>query len=244
MGSKKHEEAPTEADAKTPQVPELDPHTRRLVEKSIVRVNGLLSEVGGKYDAVADHLFETYYDGDVQRALSPTKDAPAGISALAREAEGALAMNRTALFHAVRIGALNRRFAKTVWRGLGWAVKTELLPLLGTDLNYERLSAGAAHASKTKASTRDVREWVARQLEADAAGDEGEGPRAGPTFLAGRKALAVTSAMGKAADRRRWVDRYLKLQDDERGDFLTAVRASARILEKLAQELAAAVDDG
>jgi hypothetical protein len=40
------------------------------------------------------------------------------------------------------------------------------------------------------------------------------------------------------------VERYLELKDDERGEFLNAVKATARNMEKLAQELALAVDDG
>jgi diadenosine tetraphosphate (Ap4A) HIT family hydrolase len=50
--------------------------------------------------------------------------------------------------------------------------------------------------------------------------------------------------MGKAADRRRWVDRYLQLPEDEQAELLSAVKATARNMEKLAQELALAVDDG
>ena len=231
------------ADVKAPETLELDAHTRRLVEKSIVRVNGLVAEAGGKYDDVADHLFETYYDGDVQRALTPAKDAPAGIAALAREAEGALAMSKTRLFQAVRIGALNRRLAKTVWKTLGWSMKMELLPLLGTELAYDRLSAGAVHASKTKATIREVREYVAGQLADGTEGDEADQSQGGPGFPAGRKALAVTAALGKAADRRNWVNRYLKLPEDQQAAHLNEVRASARNLEKYAQELASATDD-
>lgn len=226
-----------------PAAPELDARTRRLVEKSIARVNGLVAEAGGRYDAIGDHLFETYYDGDVQRALTPSKDTPVGIAVLAREAEGALNLSRTMLFHAVRVGALNRRLARTAWTGLGWTVKTELLPLLGAELSYERLSAGAVHASKTKATIREARAYVAQQLAAAAEEGTAEQPRTGPGFPAGRKALAVTAAMGKAADRRRWVDRYLQLPEAEQVELRTAVKASLRNLEKLAFEFAAAVDD-
>jgi hypothetical protein len=244
MGKTTQNDSSNETDVRALETPELDAHTKRLVEKSIVRVNGLLAEAGGKHDDVADHLFETYYDGDVQRALTPVKDAPAGIAALAREAEGALAMSKTRLFQAVRIGALNRRLAKTVWKGLGWSMKMELLPLLGTELAYDRLSAGAVHASKTKATIREVREYVAAQLADGADSAEETELRTGPGFPAGRKALAVTAALGKAADRRKWVDRYLKLPEDEQAAHLNEVRASARNLEKYAQELASATDDG
>ncbi|MFM2151933.1 MAG: hypothetical protein RL199_368 [Pseudomonadota bacterium] len=232
-----------EVEGREPATPELDARTRRLVEKSIVRVNGLVAEAGGKYDAIADHLFETYYDGDVQRALTPAKDTPAGIAALAREADGALRVGRTMLFSAVRVGALNRRLARTAWSGLGWTVKTELLPLLGGELSYERLSAGAVHASKTKATIREARAYVAQQLATAAEQGTVDQPRTGPGFPAGRKALALTAAMGKAADRRRWVDRYVALPADEQAELLNAVRASLRNLEKLAAEFAAAVDD-
>jgi hypothetical protein len=243
MGRTTTNDSANETNVKAPGSPELDAHTRRLVEKSIARVNGLVGEAGGKYDDIADHLFETYYDGDVQRALTPAKDTPAGIAALAREADGALMMGRTLLFHAVRIGALNRRFARTAWTGLGWSVKSELLPLLGTELSYERLLAGAVHASKTKATIRDVRAYVAGQFPAESDDDEAEDASKGPGLPAGRRALAVTAALGKAADRRRWVNGYLKMGDDDRSAFLNGVKASARNLEKLAAELASAVDD-
>jgi hypothetical protein len=84
---------------------------------------------------------------------------------------------------------------------------------------------------------------VAQQLAAAAEEGGVDQPRTGPGFPAGRKALAVTAAMGKAADRRRWVDRYVSLPSDEQVGLLNAVKASLRNLEKLAAEFAAAVDD-
>jgi len=232
-----------EVEGPGPEAPVLDARTARLVAKSIVKVNGLAADAGGKYEEIADHLFETYYEGDVQRAITPAKDTPAGIAALARETEASLHLSRTMLFHAVRIGALNRRLAKTAWRGLGFTVKIELLPLLGADLSYERLSRGAVHASKTKATIREARIYVAQQLELAAAEGEAAQRRKGPGFPAGRKALALTAAMGKATDRRRWVDRYVLLPSDEQEELMNAVKASLRNLEKLAAEFAAAVDD-
>ncbi|MFM2151877.1 MAG: hypothetical protein RL199_312 [Pseudomonadota bacterium] len=244
MGKTTTTSTTNETDVKAPAAPTLDAQTRRQVEKTIARVNGLVTDAGGRYDDVADHLFETYYDGDVQRALTPAKDTPAGIAALAREADGALMLGRTLLFHAVRIGALNRRLTRTAWTGLGWSMKAELLPLLGSELSYERLSAGAVHASKTKATIREVRDYVALQLVDGSEEGEEKTAAKGPGLPAGRRALAVTAALGKAADRRRWVSGFLKMSADDRGAFLTDVKASARNLEKLAQELASAVYDG
>jgi hypothetical protein len=226
------------------ETPKLDAQTRRLVEKTIFRVNGLVAEAGERNDTIADHVFETFYDGDVQKALNPNKDAPAGFTALVEEADGALHLGRTQLFVAVRVGALNRRLERTAWTALGWTVKVELLRALGPDQSIERVSAGATFAAKQKASTREVRTWVEEQLSTAAPPTEGdESTASGPTFLAGRKALAVAAAIGKSADRRRWVNRFLKLREEEQSAYRSAVKSAARNLEKLSQELEAAMDD-
>ena len=230
---------PTAPDAST-----LDAQTRRLVEKAIVRVNGLVAEAGERYDAIADHVFETFYDGDVQKALNPNKEPPAGFAALVEEADGALHLGRTQLFQAVRVGALNRRLTKTAWSGLRWTLKVELLRALGPDQSMERVTAGATFTSKHKASSREVRAWVDEQLATATTPADGEELKStGPTFIAGRKAVEVGAAVGKSADRRRWVDRFLKLPDDEQSAYRTAVKAAARNLEKLSQEIDAALDE-
>jgi hypothetical protein len=238
------------ASAKSPAVPKnpeataLDAQTRRLVEKSIVRINGLVAEAGQRNDAIADHVFETFYDGDVQKALNPNKDAPAGFTALLGEADGALQLGRTQLFCAVRVGALNRRLAKTAWSNLGWTVKSVLLRALGPDQSIDRVAEGATLAAKQKASVRDVISWVDEQLSNEAPPAEGNEEKAtGPTFLSGRRSVEVVAAIGKAADRRRWVDRFLKLSDEEQSAYRSAVKACARNAEKLSQELDAALDD-
>ncbi len=242
MSKAQQQTAPVAPEA--PETPGLDAQTRRLVEKAIVRVNGLVAEAGERHDAIADHVFGSFYDGDVQKALNPNKDAPEGFTALVEEADGALHLGRTQLFCAVRVGALNRRLAKTAWSGLGWTLKVELLRALGPDQSMERVSAGATFASKHKASSREVRAWVDEQLATVAAPTEGNDSQAtGPTFLAGRKALEVGAAIGKSADRRRWVDRFLKLPDDEQSAYRSAVKAAARNLEKLSQEIDAALDE-
>jgi hypothetical protein len=229
---------------KAPDASTLDAQTRRIVEKTIVRVNGLVAEAGERNDAIADHVFETFYDGDVQKALNPNKDAPTGFAALVEEADGALHLGRTQLFCAVRVGALNRRLTKTAWSGLGWSMKVELLRALGPDQSMDRVSAGVTFASKHKASIREVRVWIEEQLATATAPSDGEDVKeTGPTFIAGRKAVEVGAAVGKSADRRRWVDRFLKLPDDEQSAYRTAVKAAARNLEKLAQELDAALDE-
>jgi hypothetical protein len=64
-----------------------------------------------------------------------------------------------------------------------------------------------------------------------------------PSFIAGRNAIGVAMGIGKAADRRRWVNRFVKLPDDERAQLLSGVKLAARNLEKLAQELDAALDE-
>jgi hypothetical protein len=242
MSKSEKQTAPVAPEA--PETPTLDAQTRRLVERAIVKVNGLVAEAGGRYDAIADHVFETFYDGDVQKALNPNKDAPAGFTALVGHADGALHLGRSQLFQAVRVGALNRRLVKTAWGVLGWTQKIELLRALGPDQSIERVSAGATFAVKQKASVREVRTWVDEQIAPAEAPVDGEEAKAtGPTFIAGRKALEVGAAIGKAADRRRWVNRFLKLDDEEQAAYRSAVKAAARNFEKLSQELDAAVDE-
>ncbi|MFM2152699.1 MAG: hypothetical protein RL199_1134 [Pseudomonadota bacterium] len=247
--SKPQQKNTAPAATKAPEAKSLDAKTRRLVEKSIVRLNGLVAEAGERNDAIADHVFETFYGGDVQKALNPNKDAPDAFTSLADEADGNLHMSRTQLFHAVRVGALNRRLAKTAWTSLGWTVKTELLRALGPDQSFERVSEGASFASMQKASVRDVRAWVDEQLTAGAVPEEGgeEQPKepakkGGPTFLAARKAVEVTATLSRGELRLAWVHRVLKLQPDDRATVRAAVKAAARNLEKLTTELEAALD--
>ena len=128
--------------------------------------------------------------------------------------------------------------------GAGTFHTATTLRALGPDQSVERVSAGATFAAKQKASSRDVRAWVDEQLSKEAGPVEGgEEAATGPTFLAGRKALEVGAAIGKAADRRRWVNRFLKLNEEEQGAYRYAVKASARNFEKLSLELDAAMDD-
>jgi hypothetical protein len=147
------EAAGNSAPADESATPVVDARTKRLVEKTIARLNGLMTEAAERYDAIADHVFETFYDGDVQRALGTGKDAPVGFTLLAGEADGALRMSRTMLFQSVRIGALNRRFDQGPWRGLGWSQRLELLRLLGRELSFDRVQAGATWAASSS-STR------------------------------------------------------------------------------------------
>jgi hypothetical protein len=229
---------------KSPEAPALDAQTRRVVERSIARLNGLVAEAGERNEAIADHVFETFYDGDVQKALNPNKDAPAAFTALLGEADGALHLGRTQLFYAVRVGALNRRLTKTAWSGLGWTVKTELLRALGPDQSIDRVAEGAVFAAKQKTTVREVRAWVDEQLSESTSADEGDEPKsAGPTFLSARKAVELAATMGRADIRRGWVSRVLKLQGDDRVSVRAAVKAAARNLEKLAQELDTAMED-
>ena len=241
----KSQQKPSETAApKSSESPVIDAQTRRLVEKSIARLNSLVAEAGERNDAIADHVFETFYDGDVQKAVSPNKDQSPAFTALLGEADGALHMSRTQLFHAVRVGALNRRLTKTAWSGLGWTVKTELLRALGPDQSIDRVAEGAVFAAKQKTTVREVRAWVDEQLSEGASADEGDEPKAaGPTFLSARKAVELAATMSRAEIRRGWVSRVLKLQGDDRGSVRAAVKSAARNLEKLAAELDAALDD-
>ena len=244
MSKAQHKQSAPAASPKLPETGTIEAQTRRLVEKSIARVNSLVAEVGGRNDAIADHVFETFYDGDVQKALNPNKDAPPGFTALMDETDGALHLGRTQLFHAVRVGALNRRLAKSSWSGLGWTVKIDLLRALGPDQSIDRVSEGASFAAKRKATVREVRTWVDEQLSAGEGVDEGGEPTPiGPTFLSARKAVELAATMGRADVRRGWVNRALKLQGDDRVSVRAAVKAAARNLEKLAQALDTAMED-
>ena len=82
---------------------------------------------------------------------------------------------------------------------------------------------------------------VSQQPASDAGEEMADQPR--PGFLAGRKAIAVTVAMGKVADRRHWVDCYLSLPKEERAGWLSVAKSSTRNVDELVVELTSAVDD-
>ena len=218
---------------------EIDAQTRRAVEKMVARINGLIGEAGQRYDQIADQLVTQIYAGDVQRALDPRKDPPPAFVALLGHVGDTLLMSRTQLFQAVRVGALNRRLGDTKWADLPWSTKVELLPLVGAEQDLKRLAAGVRMATEGKKGMRAVRAWVVAQLSGDPAATD---VAPAPSFIAGRNAIGVAMGIGKAADRRRWVNRFVKLPDDERAQLLSGVKLAARNLEKLAQDLEAAVE--
>jgi len=220
----------------TPE-PELDAKARRLADQAEQRLNGLAKEAGSKYEQVADYLVETVFDGDTLTALQPGRASPPAFRELLRRADVTLQFSADMLVKAAKVGALNRHLAEGDWRTLGWSVKVALLPLVsGGELGP--LREGLRWVVRHQAGVRATREWVYRRTGAES-DDARTGPA--PTMAASRKAFALGQMLGKAADRRRWLDLAEELPDEERAELLASLRAATRHFEKLLAEFEAAL---
>ncbi len=239
-GSPSSRKAVVEEAVATTAAVELDARAQRLVERTVAHINRLVGAAGGSYEEIADHLFEEIFDGDELRALGPAGETPAAFQALLKKAETDVHLSATQLKKAARIGALNRHLASTGWKELSWSLKVELLPLLGADRDVGKLDAGVRQARKKGIGVRALREWVAARRAGEVGDADGE-TIAGPTLATGRAAIRKAAAFGKASDRRQWIDRVRGLPEAHRQRQLVELRAAARHLQKLAEELESAL---
>jgi hypothetical protein len=212
----------------------LDPRAARQVDDLEAFINRHVADIGHRWESIADRSFGTLFDGDVAAALAGRRFATPKYDALASRAGTTLTIDRTALSRAIRIGAVNHRLARSDWSPLAWAVKVELLPLLGAGQDFDRLQAGVAVARKAGITVREVRDWVSAQ-RTEAGEQEPKLPKMTP--LKAGKAFEFTAALRKAAQRRELADKVRDLEDDSRKAFLAALADALRNLAKLQQEL-------
>jgi hypothetical protein len=200
---------------------ELDEQTRTQATRLVARINSLAGDVDVRYERIANDLFETVYDGDVARALSTRGDQPLLFLVLVRCTDDTLHLSRPQLSICIRIGALNRRLEASGWTKLSWSTKRELLPLLGPDLDFDRLAAGVRWVEKHLPSVRALREWVAGQRPGAAREvDTGGASPKVPPFAAAAKVAAIGLGLSKASGRSEWVRRYEKLPTEAQASLV------------------------
>ena len=223
--------------------PQLDDQTareeaarvERQVNDSVNEINRLMREIGGRLEEVGRHLFESYFDANAEQALAPTSNPPAGFMVLMQRSGSTLHCTRSQLVVALRVAALNTKLKNTKWVDLTWSARVELLPLLGSSMDFEALSAGVRYASQHRSSMRQVREWVANKLEGMSE-NNGPTPIQTPTVAASEKAVAHYNALAKSADRRKLIGRLLNLPEERQVAMLADMKSGLRNLEKLTQE--------
>ncbi len=231
VGSARGSTAPTQDESAFTEAARLD----KQVDDSVNEINRLMREIGGRLEEVGLHVFEVYFNMDVERALSTQRQPSAGFSALLQRTGNTLNATRSQLVVSLRVAALNTRLKNTRWVDLTWSVRVELLPLLGSSLDFDALTAGVRYASQHRASVRQVREWVANKLQG-ATGREALTPVTTPTVTASEKAVSHYNALSRSVDRRRLINRFMNLPEDRRLSMLSNMKSGLRNLEKLTQE--------
>jgi hypothetical protein len=220
--------------ATDPSPEQLDPRAARQVDDLEAFINRSVVDIGHRWESIADRSFDTLFDGDVAAALAGRRFATPKYDALASRAGTTLTIDQPSLSRAVRIGAVNHRLSRSDWSPLAWALKVELLPLLGAEQDFERLQAGVAVARKEGVTVREVRDWVSAQ-RTDAGADEPKTPKMTP--LKAGKAFEFTAALRKAPQRRELAAKVRDLDEDSQKAFLAALADALRNLTKLQQEL-------
>ena len=220
--------------------PPMDARSLRQIDDLETFINRQVDEVGHRWEAIADRSFDTLFDGDVAAALTGGQVATPKYAAFASRAGTSLRIERTTLSRAVRVGAINQRLTRSDWSALPWALKVELLPLLGAEQDFTALQKGITVAKKEGVTVREVRQWVAEQ-RTTAGGDEAKAPKLTP--LKAGKVFEFTAALRRIDGRRQLADKVRALEDDAHKAFLTALADALRNLGKLQQELLNS-DDG
>jgi hypothetical protein len=205
----------------------------KQVGESVTEINRLMREIGGRFDEIGRHLFNVYFKSDVEAALS-TGRQPLEYIALLQRAGDVLHATRSQLTVALRIAALSARLKNSKWVDLTWSTRVELLPLLGSDLDFEELGAGIRYANQHRTSMRQVREWVAKRLD----GSKTESTEKPVVFTvpASEKLATTCNALSKSATRRKLISRFMDLPDNRRAAMLTNLKGGLRSLEKLTHE--------
>jgi len=213
---------------------ELTPAEQWRLEAVRDEVNALVKQAGRHYDDIANKLFKALFGSDVRAALDPATGATPAFTAMQAMAGESLLIDRSLLSRIVRVGALNAHFKVGPWLRLGWSLKVELLPLLGTSLDLERVARGAAFAVKPKSNVRGVRAWVAEQLPAE---DKQAGRPEALSVAATRKFLEVARRLKLVGNRRLVADRLRKLDKAAFGAAVADVEVAIKSLTMLREEL-------
>ena len=222
----------TDADREAP----LDPAVERSLDALEGYINRAMTEVGRQNETVADRAFTVLYEGDVAAALAVRLGNAPKYDALARRSGRTLLMDTGTLSRVVRIGALNHRLGEGKWSDLTWALKVELLPLLGAEQDFDRLGRGIAFASKPAVGRDDVRDWVAAQRRAEVV-DADEEERQAPMPLKARKMFDIGTLLQRVAERRDLAARVRRMNAGDRREWMAALERTLKSLGRLHEEL-------
>ncbi|MFM2151862.1 MAG: hypothetical protein RL199_297 [Pseudomonadota bacterium] len=213
--------------------PVTDAKLARTIDELESFINRAMAESGSQQERVADRVFAALYHGDVEAALSARTGSDPKYDALSARAGRSMNIDKGSLSRMLRVGALNHRLDDAQWSALPWSHKVELLPLLGTDLDFECLRKGVAFASKPDTWRSSLRDWVAHERA------KGAPPKASSalTPLKAGKLLELGARLQRVAERRDLAERVDGLDDEARKAWMAALVMALRNLGKLHEEM-------
>jgi hypothetical protein len=219
------------ADAEAP----VDPALERAVDELEAFINRAMTEVGRQHEKIADRVFTVLYEGDVAAALAVRLGNAPKYDALAMRSGKTLLMDAGTLSRSVRIGALNHRLEGGKWSDLNWSQKMELLPLLGSEQDFDLLARGIAYASKPGTGRNAVREWVAVQRRPE--GEEDGDGRKAPTPTKALKMFDIGVQLQRVAERRDLAARVRRMDTADKKEWMAALERVLKSLGRLHEEL-------
>ena len=199
------------------------------------QVNKWVRENDRRIDDIANKLFSGLTDGQPISALDPQATASAAYETMRAMCGETLRISRSLLWRAVRVGAINTHYASGGWHQLGWGMKIELLPLLGSDVDFRRLDRGIEVAVQPEATTRTVRQWVLEHLP-----EESKNPGGRPKMLSAAMTTRLFEAgrrLRKVTDRRAVAERLRKLDPPALKSAIADLQATIKHLTQLHEEL-------
>jgi hypothetical protein len=196
-------------------------------------INRAMTESGRQLDKIANRAFEVLVDSNADVALSGRSGFSPKYDVLVSRAGKTLQLDSGTLSRAIRVGALNHTLEDPRWSSLAWALKSELLPLLGADRDYDRLRKGISVASKPGTGRQALREWVSQERSKGAAPRE----QGALTPIKAGKLFEMAARLQRIAERRELADRVQRLDDDERKAWMSGLSLALRNLGKLQEEM-------
>lgn len=209
---------------------------RRFIDQVVDEANRGLRRGGLEHEAVADLLFRSLFEGDVESGLDPQAHANEAFRRLFERAGASLRMQPAEFVTYVRVGAMNQVRRDGAWLDLDWSKKTLLVPLLSRPNGRELIGDGIAFAGQPNVGVRHLRDWVQEHV-AKALGTVGR-PRGGTFSLAnGAKFAKLGAHLTSAKERRRYARLLAKAPLEKRREARKALREAYEGLGALLHEL-------
>ena len=129
---------------------------RTLLNEALRRGEDMLVSLEASITSYGRWLLGAIFKDDAKAALDDKSENKVWLELVRRAGGPTLPIERSALYSALRIAALDKHLADDTWRGLGFGRKRLLLPLASD----ARLRDGARHVAKFKLSHSAIRQYV------------------------------------------------------------------------------------